>query len=94
MTVTDGPEISFFEQRRDRVVEFLVAPVLRPVARIEPLHPIGGGEGTFRDDLGVLVTNEVSDSGYIHPCPAWCLLVLSYIVWSFLHAKSGLGGGV
>ena len=46
-----------WEKRRDGVIELLVAPVL------EPALPIGGGEGAFCDDLGVLVIDEVSDGG-------------------------------
>jgi len=36
-------------------------PVLQTVERIESLHPIGGGEGAFCYDCGVLVLDEVSD---------------------------------
>jgi hypothetical protein len=46
-------------------MELLVAPVLQPVKRIEPLHPISGGERTVHDDLGILVIDEVSDGTYI-----------------------------
>ena len=50
-----------WENRRDGVVELLVAPVLQQAL------PIGGGKGAFRFDLGVLVIDGVLDGGYIPP---------------------------
>jgi len=49
-----------FEKRRDEVTGLPVAPVLQTVERMESLLSIGGGEGAFCCDIGVLVIDEVS----------------------------------
>ena len=52
-------------------MELLVAP------KLQPRLPIGGNEGAFCDDLGVLVIDEVSDGGYTpvrHEMPLSTLL--------------------
>ena len=63
-------------------MELPVAPLLGPAL------PIGGGEGAFCDDCGVLVIDEVSN-GVDVPVRHGRLLALCYIVRLFLQAKSG-----
>ena len=65
-------------------MELLVAPAFQPALRI------GGGEGAFCYDYGVLVMDEVSD-GIDVPVPHGRLLVRCAIVRLFLQAKKGGG---
>jgi len=73
------------EKRRDGVMELLVAPTLQAAP------PIGGGEGAFCDDCGVLVMDEVSGSGYIPVRHEMPLSTLSHCSAIFA-SKKGLGG--
>ena len=59
MPVVDGLEILLLQKRRDGVKELLVAP------KLQQALPIGGGEGAFGDDCGILVMDEVSGGGYV-----------------------------
>ena len=67
-------------------MELLIAPAP------ESALPIGGGEGAFCHDCGVLIMDEVSD-GIDVPIPHGRLLVRCAIVRLFLQAKKEREGG-
>ena len=85
MAGVDGLETLLPKERRDGVIELLVAPVLQPAL------PIGGGEGASCDDCGVLVIDAAS-GWWLHPCPAWAPLSTLLHCSAVFASKKWTGG--